>query len=139
MRHFIFFIALLNISTMVAQEESDKTLDGTYHLLFEERGITTKHIQFVEKNDAKMLLIASCEKCFPAMYQYRPEESESIGQSVFYAMGIFIISYDAESFIAVVPSLDENTAFAFSNFYSKNKTTLKMMTKEKIEAYASKL
>lgn len=132
---------LLSTIKLVGQEKkiNKKDIDGTYHLLFEEKGIKTKFIQLVEKNNATMLLVASCEKCFPAMYQYRPEESKRVESPVFYTMGIFIIKYDEESFIAVAPSLKEDVDFAFSNFYSKNKATLKTMTKEKIETFANKL
>ena len=138
MKQRILVLLLFSINIIAAQQEMPtKSINGTYYLLFSERGVKTKHIQFGENNGTQLLAIAACEKCMPAVYTYKPKESKELEKPVFYnSIGLYVISYDAESFITVMLSTNENTNFAFSNFYSKNPATIKTMTKEKIEAYA---
>ncbi len=121
-----------------------EAINGTYHLLEAERGIgnkqtKTKIFQYGLFGNDKVLAIAACEKCMPAIYKYQKKESEAFGSPFFFNdSGLFMITYDSESFVMVMPSSKENadfTDFAFSNFYSKNKAKVAAMTQEKIKEY----
>ncbi len=141
MKNFIFLLAWF-INSMAIHGQQEKTTLGIaeeYHLLFEERGVKTKFIQLTEINGTKALLVASCADCYPAIYRYRPEESDDLGKNVFSAMGIYILRYDDKSYVAVLPVLGEETSYAFSNYYSTDKTNIQSMDKAKIEAYANKI
>ncbi|MEE9363635.1 MAG: hypothetical protein V3U92_13635 [Cellulophaga sp.] len=106
-------------------------------MLFIERdGAKKKLIQLAENNGSKILAIAACAKCIPALYAYEPEESERIGKPVYFnKIGLYVITYDAESFAIVMLSAKEGEDFSYLNFYSKNQATVKSMTKEKIANY----
>ncbi|MDO1501447.1 hypothetical protein Q2T40_15030 [Winogradskyella maritima] len=99
-----------------------------------------KVIQLVENNGMLMLAVAACEKCFPALYTYKSDLSKQFGKSVFNnSMGFYAVSYDGNSFVVFLPSLSAEKDFEFSNFYSKETSKLKFLTKKKVEEYATKL
>lgn len=148
MRVLTSLVLLLSINMMLAQKGiPTKAINGTYYLLEAERGALdggttkTKLIEFGENNGTKLLAIAACKKCIPAVYTYQPEVSKKLGKAIFFnSSGLYVIQYDDESFINVLVTnrLGDApwTRFMFSNFYSKNKSTVATMTKEKIEEYA---
>lgn len=147
MKQVISLFLMLSVSFLFAQEEvPTEALNGTYHLLFPERDVEnkTKRIQFGENNGTKLLAIAACEKCMPAIYSYQESDSKQLGVPVFFnSTGLYVIAYDKDSFINVLVTNKlgdkEWKQFAFSNFYSKNKAVVNTMTKAKIEAYAVQL
>jgi hypothetical protein len=148
-KYVLHVLLLFVISTAFAQQDvTPETVNGTYHLFMAERGVSgptkTKLIQFGENNGVKLLAIAACEKCMPAVYTYQEEESKRLGVSVFFnSAGLYVFGYDKDSFVTVlVTSKLGNKSwvnFAFSNFYSKTKSNVDSITKAKIEAYAIKL
>lgn len=120
--------------------------DGTYHLLNPERspnGGTTNQmiVQYVERNGTKMLAAAACANCNPAVYTYQPEPSKALGISIFFnSFGIYMIQYDASSFVSVIPDKQFGKGIfvkiAYSNFYSKDKGKVADMTLAKVSEYA---
>jgi len=121
-----------------------------YHLLEAERspaGGTTKTLLLEEGDNkgTKVLVIKACEeKCTPAVYTYKEDESKKLGIKVFFnSSGIYILEYNESSFISVMSSESFGKAvfekFIFSNFYSKEASEAKSATKEKVEAYAIKM
>ncbi len=117
-----------------------KAIDGSYKALKAEKGPSgltkDKVIQLAENNGTKMLAVASCEKCYPAMYSYNKALSEEFGTTVFMnSFGILALRYDSESLVVVAPSLKMGENFSFYNFYSKNQTKVSAMSKEEIEKY----
>ena len=93
--------------------QADKTttaINGTYYMLESERGLNnqptkTKLVQLVENNGVQMLAIAACEKCIPAIYTYKAEDSETLDRHTYFnSMGIFVTQYDNESFVAFLPN-----------------------------------
>ncbi len=122
----------------------NKNIDGAYTALFEERGASgptkNKVIQLGENNGTQLLAIAACEQCFPAVYSYKKNLSEQFGKAVFYnASGLYVLSYDNDSFVIVMPSLKAGEDFSYHNFYSKRASKAESMTKDSIEKYATKL
>ena len=98
-------------------------------------------LQYVERNGAKMLASSACDKCTPAVYTYQAEPSEALGIAVFFnSFGIYMIQYDADSFVSVVPDKALGRGvfgnITYSNFYSKDQSKVTGMTAEKIAAYA---
>ncbi len=138
-------------TVLFAQENnSTKNKSGTYYLLESERfGVNvektkTKLFQFGENKGTKLLAIAACEKCIPAVYTYQEADSNKLGVPVYFnSSGFYIIGYNENSFVNVLVTskLGDKvwSSFSFSNFYSKNITTVNNMTKEKIETYAIEL
>ncbi|RBW55201.1 hypothetical protein DS884_16355 [Tenacibaculum sp. E3R01] len=143
-----FFIVLTPYFLFSQNEIPTKTINVTYHLLEAERGIgnkptKTKIFQYGTFGKDKVLAIAACKKCIAAIYKYKEKESKELGSPFFYSdIGLFMITYDNESFVMVMPSNKENadwTDFSFSNFYSKSKAKVNMMTQQKIKKFIIKI
>lgn len=145
----IYFLMLVTCFAVAQYEVPTTAINGEYHLFEVERGINnqptkTKLFEFGENNGVKLLAVAACEKCMPAIYTYQEEDSKRLGIPVFFnSSGLYALSYDKESFVIVlVKSMiaDANWEnFAFSNFYSKSNSKVTGMTKEKIANYAVSL
>ena len=136
------FVAVLGLTAVIcnAQLDISANYDGHYTALFEEGGptgpTTDKVIQLVENNNMQMLAVAACDKCFPALYTYRPDLSEKFGKAVFQnSLGLYVLAYESSGFIVAMPSLNMDEEFSYVNLYDKNMIKVKTMTKEKIEAY----
>lgn len=148
MKSFVTMLFLFALSfNLLAQSADPSTaIDGTYHLLTPERspkgGTTNQMImQFAERNGTKMLVTAACSNCTPAVYTYQPEPSQALGLSIFFnSFGIYMIQYDANSFVSVMPDKQFGKGvfekIAYSNFYSKNQSKAAGMTTAKISEYA---
>ncbi|GAA3609848.1 hypothetical protein Q4Q39_16885 [Flavivirga amylovorans] len=130
-----------------AQKEiPTKAINGTYHLLVPARdGSKKQFLQVGENNGVKILVMASCEQCIPATYMYNAKASNDVGKPVYGKSGIYVITYDANSYISVMPkspmvALGEGVwgTFAYYNFFSTDKNKVTAMTKDKVEAYAIK-
>ena len=144
-----YFIVLFSPYLLFSQSEiPTEAINGTYHLLEGERGIgnkqtKTKIFQYGLLGDKKVLAVAACGKCMPAIYTYQAEESKLLALPVFFNdIGLFVIAYDAESFVMIKLSNNADTDwtdFSFSNFYSKNKAKVNKMTQQKIKEYIIKI
>ena len=142
----LFYI--LSFCGLAQSAEPDESLNGTYHLLNAERstqGGTTNQmiVQYADRNGTKMLAAAACEKCTPAVYTFQPEPSKALGLSVFFnSFGIYMIQFDEESFVAIIPDKQLGKGvfekLAYSNFYSKDKSKVAGMSASKIADYAIK-
>lgn len=150
MKKFLKFIIVLLMPCMLCAQSAEptKAIDGTYHLMDAEKGIgrkqtKTKLFQFTKWGNDKILIVAACQQCSPAMYKYQKEDSEALGFPVFFnAIGLYMITFDKESFIMIMPANKKSTnwtVFTFSNFYSKNKTKADAMSKQKIKKFILKI
>jgi len=121
-----------------------------YYLLEAERspkGGTTKTIILEEGDNkgTKVMVIAACKSgCVPAIYTYQSEPSKTLGKKIYFnTAGIYIMQYDENSFVSVMPTKQLGKApfdkFVFSNFYSKDAKKVKTITKAKAEAYAIRI
>lgn len=138
-------IILLTPFALFSQSEPTEAINGKYYLLEAERGVgreqtKEKLFQFGMFGKDKVLAIAACpKKCMPAIYKYKEDESKELGFPVFYNdYGLFIFTYDEDSFVIVKMSNQKNadsSDFSFSNFYSKNKAKVDAMTKEKVKEF----
>lgn len=138
----IYLIIFLTPYLIFAQSKTPtEAINGTYYLMAAEKGIGSemtkeKLFQYGEWGEDKVLVVAACERCSPAMYKYKKTESDQMGVPVFYnAIGLYMITYDDESFVMMVPANKNSkdwTDFTYSNFYSKSKLKSNAMTKEKI-------
>ncbi|MDW3209905.1 MAG: hypothetical protein R8N23_08565 [Reichenbachiella sp.] len=147
---FCLIICLL-IQDANAQSYIPSTgLDGKYYLMTPERspkGGTTQEmlVQYVERNGQKMLVAAACEDgCTPMVFSYQPAPSESLGVPVFYnSFGYYMISYEGDSFLSVIPDTqlgkDIWRSIRYSNFYSKDAEKSSVMTSDKISEIAISL
>ncbi|MEM6687731.1 MAG: hypothetical protein AAF617_18285 [Bacteroidota bacterium] len=141
-----FYFILLTCFHVMCYSQNEKPsskLNGNYHLLQAESGVSQKIFEYGEHKGTKLMLIAPCKQCVPASYIYQESDSKEIGVPVFYnKMGLFLIGYDHESFVMVMPnpsSPDDWSNVAFSNFYSKNKSKVGKMSTQKIKEYILKL
>lgn len=142
------FYFLLFISGIFYGQITTEANNGTYHLLEEERGMgnkktKTKIFQYGALGETKVLAVAACGRCSPALYKYLEEESKTLGRSIFYnKIGLYFIAYDVNSFVIIMPTnkKDKNWSdFTFSNFYSKDKSKVEGMTKQKIKDFIIKI
>jgi len=149
MKHISTLLILFIVNVTFAQQNIlAETIDGTYYLFKEERGVSgptkTKLIQFGENNGTKLLAIAACKKCMPVVYTYQEEDTKRLGVPVFFnSAGLYVFKYDVDSFVTVMVTskLGDKpwSNFRFSNFYSKSKNKVATITKKEIEDYAIKL
>jgi len=110
----------------------------TYHLMEAERGKTKVQLEEGENNGTKIVAING------AMYTYQNEPSSTLGKKIYFTTaGIYVMEYDDNSWVSVMPDKQLGKApfskFAFSNFYSTDAAKVKTMTKAKVEAYATDL
>lgn len=143
--------AILKFVEVQAQPNIPTTdLDGKYFLMSPERspkGGTTQEmlVQYVERNGQKMLVAAACEDgCTPMVFSYQPAPSETLGAPVFYnSFGYYMLSYEGDSFISVIPDTqlgkDIWRSIRYSNFYSKSAEKSSAMTADKISGIAIKI
>lgn len=66
-----------------------EAINGKYYLMAAEKGIGSKMtkeklFQYATWGSDKVLIVAACERCSPAMYKYNKEESEIMEVPVFY-------------------------------------------------------
>lgn len=137
-----YLIIFLTPYIIFAQSKTPtEAINGKYYLMAAEKGIGSemtkeKLFQYGVWGEDKVLVVAACERCSPAMYKYKKTESDQMGVPVFYnAIGLYMITYDDESFVMMVPANKNSkdwTDFTYSNFYSKSKLKSDAMTKEKI-------
>lgn len=144
MKSLLITCSLLFAVLLYAQEAPSQSVNGLYHLFTPEKGASGKTdkmlIELAENNGTKMLAVASCERCYPAIYTYKPELSKQFGKPVFYnSSGIHILKYDNDSFIICMVAISIDKDFNYINFYSKSKSKVKTMSTKKMEAYASKI
>jgi len=150
MRTFLIsLIVFLASSSLFAQNENPtEALNGTYHLLEAERAggnkqTKTKIFEYGKFGDDNVLAVAACANCMPAIYKYKEEYSKDLKTAVFYNdIGLFLIAYDKESFIMMMPSKKEGADwadFAFSNFYSKSQVKVAAMSQQKIKEHIIKI
>lgn len=148
-KHLKYLLIFLSPYLLFSQNENPtEALNGTYNLLESEKGIGnkqtfTKLFQYGKWGKDYVMAVAACSKCMPAIYKYNKEYSEDMKTAVFYNdIGLFLIAYDNESFVIMMPSKKEGadwTDFTFSNFYSKNKAKVASMSKQKIKEYIIKV
>ena len=127
----------------VSIEDSKKI----YHLLVAARdGSKKQFLEIGENRGTKILTMASCKKCMPVAYTFNTEASKETGKDVFGISGIYVIPYDDNSYISVMPKspivvLGEGIweTFQYYNFFSIDKSKVAIMTKEKVENYAIQL
>ncbi|CAM1339316.1 hypothetical protein [Tenacibaculum aestuarii] len=138
------FVFILPFTVYAQNEVPTKNINGLYHLLEGERTVgneqtKTKFFQYSLLGTTKTVAVAACKKCIPAIYKYQEVESKELNRPVFYNnIGLFLISYDKESFVMVMPANKQDadwTNFAYSNFYSKNSTKVKAMSQKKIKEF----
>ncbi|WP_420580910.1 hypothetical protein [Reichenbachiella sp.] len=147
----LFVPAFFTLQEVQAQSPTPTTdLDGKYFLMNPERspkGGTTQEmlVQYVERNGQKMLVAAACEDgCTPMVFSYQPAPSETLGAPVFYnSFGYYMLSYEGDSFISVIPDTqlgkDVWRSIRYSNFYSKSAEKSSSMTADKINEIAIEL
>lgn len=144
-----YLIVLFTPCLLFSQNENPtEAINGTYHLLEAERAggnkqTLTKIFQYGKWGEDNVLAVAACKKCMPAIYKYKEVYSKELETAVFYNdIGLFLIAYDKESFVMMMPSRKEGaewTDFSFSNFYSKNKAKVAAMSQLKIKEYIIKI
>lgn len=83
----------------------------------------------------RVLAMAPCDNCMPAVYTFKPESAKEIKKAVFYnRTGVMVIEYNKNSFVIVGATTTKPTV----DFYSKDKSTVDAMTAEKALEYALK-
>jgi hypothetical protein len=135
-------LCLFSIQLFSQNHLPNNDINGTYHLLEAERGVGTKIFEYGQHNDTKLLLIAACKQCMPGTYTYKKDASEELDRAVFFnTTGLYIFQYDNESFVMIMinPKAENWTDFYYSNFYSKSKSKVQNMSKEKIKEFIIKI
>lgn len=149
LKSLIILVTLVICQWQVNAQSGTPTtaIDGKYNLMTAERsprGGTTNEMlmQYAERNGQQMLVVAACEQgCTPMVYTFQPEPSAKLGMPVFFnSFGYYMLAYDEDSFISVIPDAALGkakwNAFRYSNFYSKDASKVSGMNAEKIATFA---
>lgn len=143
------FLLLSMVILQHAQAQSHMAttaINGTYQLMEAERSAKgptkQKLMEYGEVNGQKMLAASACKQgCVPAVYSYQEELSQQFGKPVFFnSYGIYMITYDDDSFISCAPGtpLGEKPwqSFSYINFYSKDASKVGEMSRQKAIDFA---
>ena len=130
----IVFVLFLGTFYSVAQTQK-------YHLLIASRdGKKEQLVQIGENKGTKLFLVASCNRCMPATYTHNKEASTMLGKPVYGKSGVYVLPYDENSYVLILPNvpLGESvwSSFTYMNFISKDKAKISKMTKKIIEKWA---
>ncbi|UTW46857.1 hypothetical protein [Bacterioplanoides sp. SCSIO 12839] len=145
MRIFNALLATLILSFVhpLQANLSEETVNGVYHLGQPERGQKKVFVQYGELKGQKVIATAACQNCPPAVYQYQAEPSETLKVPVFMTSGLYLIQFDADSFILVQPDkMLGNAVFSqigHANIYSRNPATAASIARAEIEQFAIRL
>lgn len=135
--HILIALSFTFVNQLYAQ-------DQVVHLLEPSRdGQKQQILQIGENNGVKLLAMASCKQCMPAVYTYNPDASKASGKTIYGTSGIYVIPYDENSYVSVAPktpavAIGEGIweTFLYANFFSVDKSKVTGMTKHKVEAWA---
>ena len=138
--HLYILVLVLNLSFFNQLYAQDQMV----HLLEPSRdGKKQQILQIGENNGVKLLAMASCKQCMPAVYTHNPEASKASGKTIYGTSGIYVIPYDDNSYVSVAPktpvvAIGEGIweTFLYANFFSADKAKVVGMTKNKVEAWA---
>lgn len=136
------FILFFTIVSSFAQDyfPNKETFNGNYYgltpiVLRNGSKVDFMICQVGDMGNDKVLAMAACKSCMPAVYTFKPESSKEIKKAVFYnKWGIMIIQYDKESFVRLIPTQNKPRI----EFFSKNKSTISSLTEQKVIEYAMK-
>ncbi len=108
-------------------------------------GTTTEFLmQIQNKNNTKLLVILACSKCTPAVYTYQQDLSLQYKTDIYFnSMGIYVIKYDNDSYVSIMPDKALGKGawnnFFYTNYYTSNKSNISSITTKNIEDYATSL
>ena len=119
-------------------------MDGERSFLPKQKETKLKMIKIDKVGTTIMLAMSEHKKVTPAFFTYIKTYSEKIGKPVFFnRSGLYFIAIDKNSFacFGVTSMLGKKTwqTLKFSNYYSKSKAKVKLMTKEKLLKLAKKI
>lgn len=140
----VFFTLLLASYSAIASQPLSENSKGLYYLGTAERGKTQKNIGIGDLKGTPVVGVSDCKKgCPMALYQYQEKESQETGKTIYFGAGLYLIEYDSESLIMVMPNSKLGhkpwTSFKFSNIYSKNSQKAKATSKSEIENFAKQI
>lgn len=130
-KFFTLMLCMLGYSLSHAFQLSPEQTNGIYQLAQPERsaaGQTQKlQIEYSEMNGQTVLVAASCPKCPAAGYRLLKTETEELGRPVFFnSAGIYVIAYDATTFVSAMADgqLGKQiwSKLAYANVYNKQGT-----------------
>ncbi|MBG6129069.1 hypothetical protein IWQ47_000239 [Aquimarina sp. EL_43] len=141
MRNYLHILVLiLNLSFFNQFYAQDQMV---YLLEPSRDGKKQQILQIGENNGVKLLAMASCKQCMPAVYTYNPDASKASGKTIYGTSGIYVIPYDENSYISVAPktpavAIGEGIweTFLYANFFSADKAKVAGMNKKKVEDWA---
>ena len=114
-----------------ALELTPSGVNGIYLLATPERsaaGQTQKlQVEYGEMNGQKMMATKACPRCPGAGFKMLDEPTKELGRPVFFnSMGIYIIAYDANTFVSIMADGELGkkvwSTIAYANVYSKQGT-----------------
>jgi len=127
----ILAFSLITFLPVQALELTPNAVNGIYLLATPERsaaGQTQKlQVEYGEMNGQKMMATKACPRCPGAGFKMLDEPTKELGRPVFFnSMGIYIIAYDANTFVSIMADGELGkkvwSTIAYANVYSKQGT-----------------
>lgn len=142
LRHILCLSVLFSsgLSSLFVNAEMTEALNGTYYLGVPERGAKQVLLQYGQLGEKRVIAVAACQKCPPAVYSFQAEPSQVLGVPVFMTAGLYLIRFDQESFILVQSdgALGRKIwdKIGHTNIYSKNVSKTQSVSRSTIQAFA---
>ncbi len=137
---FIAYLLCLTISSVAFATDLSDEVNGVYHLGTPERGAQKVMLQYGELNGKKVIAVAACKGCPPAVYSYQEEPSKELNTPVFMTAGLYLLPYNKDSFIIVQPDglLGRKVwnKIGHANIYSKSPKIANSTQRPQIEQFA---
>lgn len=118
----------------------DAAANGTYHLGTPERGTSQVLVQAGELNGKKVLAVAACRSCPPAVYSYLQEPSETLGLPIYSIAGLYVIQQDADTLVIVQPDAELGRQvwgrIGHANLYSRDAARAAAFDRTAVEGWA---
>lgn len=142
----IHVLAIALFSASLASADTSLTeaqVNGVYHLGIPERGQKKVLMQYGQLGANKVIAVAACQGCPPAVYQYQEEPSKTLKTPIFMTAGLYLIRYDDDSFVLVQADKELGRAvwetIGHANVYSKKQSTANTLARPEIESFALNL
>jgi hypothetical protein len=130
-KYSILICSLLTVFAVQALDLTPEKVNGIYQLAIPERsaaGQTQKlQVELGEMNGQQYLATQACPRCPAAGFKMLEEQTKELGRPVFFnSIGIYIITYDANTFVSIMADGELGkkvwSTITYANVYSKQGT-----------------
>jgi hypothetical protein len=130
-KYSILICSLLTVFAVQALDLTPEKVNGIYQLAIPERSAAGQaqklQVELGEMNGQQYLATQACPRCPAAGFKMLEEQTKELGRPVFFnSIGIYIITYDANTFVSIMADGELGkkvwSTITYANVYSKQGT-----------------